>query len=252
MTVSGMNASGLNLFSTSSNSMNSMMNINFSDYNSIRSGTYYKLLKSYYAQDPSRVKETSDSFKNPASTSTSKEQSETLAKIESTADELGKSADALYNGGAKVFKKTTVTGEDGKVTSDYDKNAIYKAVDSFVEDYNSLLAAAGKSDADGIARTAASMATMTNQYADSLKELGITVDKDTFALRLDKDTFMKADMNKAKSLFNGTGSYAYGVATKASMLDYQAQREASRSNTYGSNGAYNYNYTAGSIFNNFF
>lgn len=256
MTISGMSASGFtNLLSGlggNSNSVNNLMNFNVSDYNSIKSGTYYRLLKSYYASDSENGKKTSDSFKNPYTTSTSKETNSTLAKIESAADDLTESAKDLYSNNAKAFKKITSTDEDGKTTTDYDKDAIYKAVNSFVEDYNSLIKSAGKSDADGIARAAASMATLTNQNANALNSLGITIDKDSYTLSLDKDAFMQADMSKAKNLFNGMGSYAYDVATKASMLNYQAEREASKANTYGSTGTYNSNYSAGSIYNTYF
>lgn len=246
MTVSDMNSSGItNLFSgMSSTSGSSLFNMNLSDYNLIRSGSYYKLMKSYYAVDSANAKKTSDALKNQFNTSTSKESGAALAKIESATEELNESAEALYANNAKAFKKISST--------DYDRDAIYKAVSEFVDDYNSTFKSAGKSEADGIARAAASLATTTNQNADALKSLGISIDSDNFTLSIDKDTFMKSDMNKAKNLFNGTGSYAYNVATKSSMLNYQAKREASKANTYGSTGTFNSNYLTGSLYNSYF
>ncbi len=255
MTISGMNSNGIsNLFSSlnGSSSSSGMFGLNFSDYGLIRSGSYYKLMKSYYAKDATNTQKTKDTFNNKYNTSTSKESNSVLTKIKSGTDELNESAKALYSSNAKVFKKVTKTDESGKITTDYDRDAIYKAVDSFVDDYNSVIKSAGKSDADGIARTAASMVNMTNQSADSLKSLGISIDKDNYTLSIDKDTFMKADVSKIKSLFNGTGSYAYNVATKSSMLNYQAEREAGKANTYGNTGKYASNYTSGSVFNGYF
>ena len=55
-------------------------------------------------------------------------------------------------------------------------------------------------------------------------------------------------MDKVKKLFNGTGSYAYGVATRSSLIDSYAQSEAEKANTYGKNGKYSYNYNSGNIF----
>lgn len=244
MTINGMASSGYNLFSSMNGTQgNSMFNMNFTDYNLIRSGSYLHLMQSYFGPDTDAAKKTSEAFGNKFNTATSKETNATLAKIESATDELSESSKALYEGNAKAFKKT-----DGQ----YDSEAIYKAVRDFVGDYNSVIKAAGKSDADGIARNAASLATVTNQNSDALKAVGISIDKDNFTMSLDKDTFLKADMNKVKNLFNGTGSYAYNVATKSSMLNYQAQREASKANTYGSTGSYNANYSSGSIYNGYF
>jgi hypothetical protein len=121
-----------------------------------------------------------------------------------------------------------------------------------VDDYNSVIKAAGKSSASGITSAAASLTTATSQNEAALKELGITIDSEKSTLSIDKETFMSADMDKAKKLFNGTGSYAYNVATKSSLLNYQAEREASKSNTYSSTGTYNYNYSSGSIFSSYF
>lgn len=255
MTISGMNASGISsLFSglSSSSSGSGMFGVNISDYSLIRSGSYYKLMKSYYAQDTSNVQSTKDAFSNKYNTSTSKETSAALTKIKSGTDELNESAEALYSSNSKAFKKVTKTDEEGRSSTDYDRDAIYKAVNSFVEDYNNVIKASGKSDADQIARTAASMVNMTNQNADSLRALGISISKDSYTLSIDKDTFMNADVSKIKSVFNGTGSYAYSVAAKSSMLNYQAEREASKANTYGSSGRYSSNYSSGSIFNGYF
>ena len=57
---------------------------------------------------------------------------------------------------------------------------------------------------------------------------------------------------KIKNLFNGTGSYAYSVATKAAMTESYAKSEAAKSNTYTKNGTYNYNYNSGNIFTDMF
>jgi hypothetical protein len=249
MTISGLNSSGLttlfsSLGSSSSSSGSSLYSLNLSDYNLIRSGAYHKLMKAYYASDSSNAKSTQEAFSNSYTTSTSKETSTTLANIESTADDLTESAEALYGTSSKAFKKV---GSNGSY--DYDTDAIYKAVSSFVDDYNSVVKAAGKSSASGITNAADSLTTVTKQNSDALEELGITIDSEKSTLSIDKDTFMSADMGKAKTLFNGTGSYAYNVATKASLLNYQAEREASRSNTYSSTGSYSSNYTSGSIYN---
>jgi hypothetical protein len=253
MTISGLDSSGMSTLlsslgsSSSSSSSSSLYGVNISDYNLIRSGSYFKLMKSYYASDASKTTSTDSTSTSKTSTSTSTETSKTLSKIESTTDDLTDSAEALYSSKSSAFKKVSTNG-----TYDYDADAIYSAVSDFVDDYNSVIKAADKSSASGITSAAESLKTATTQNEDDLKALGITIDSEKSTLSIDKDTFLSADMSKAKTLFNGTGSYAYNVATKASLLNYQAQREASKANTYSSTGSYTNNYTSGSIYNSYF
>ena len=77
-------------------------------------------------------------------------------------------------------------------------------------------------------------------------------DEKTGKLSVDETTFKSADTEKIKNLFNGTGSYAYSVATKAAMTESYAKSEAAKSNTYTKNGTYNYNYNSGNIFTDMF
>lgn len=134
----------------------------------------------------------------------------------------------------------------------YDTDKIYKAVKSFADDYNSMLDTAGKSSTNRIFRSAGSIKNETSYNEKALKEIGITVDEKTGRLSVDETTFKGADTEKVKSLFNGTGSYAYSVATKAAMTESYAKSEAAKSNTYTKNGTYNYNYNSGNIFMDMF
>ena len=59
-------------------------------------------------------------------------------------------------------------------------------------------------------------------------------------------------MSVAKSLFNGTGSYAYTIASKSAMTNSYADMEAARANTYNKYGSYGSTYNAGSIYNSYF
>lgn len=134
----------------------------------------------------------------------------------------------------------------------YDTDKIYKAVKSFVDDYNSMLDTAGKSSTNRISRSVSSMKNETSYNEKPLKEIGITVDEKTGKLSVDETTFKSADTEKIKNLFNGTGSYAYSVATKAAMTESYAKSEAAKSNTYTKDGTYNYNYNSGNIFTDMF
>ena len=228
-----------------------LFGINLSEYASIRCGSYGKLMRSYFSMDSSQGTSKSDdstknSFEDLATTSSSSNDStKTLAAIESDAKELTDSAKALYTrSNNKVFTKDS--------GGSYDTDKIYKAVKRFADDYNSMLDTAGKSSTNRISRSVSSMKNETSYNEKPLKEIGITVDEKTGRLSVDETTFKSADTEKIKNLFNGTGSYAYSVATKAAMTESYAKSEAAKSNTYTKNGTYNYNYNSGNIFTDMF
>lgn len=228
-----------------------LFGINLSEYASIRSGSYGKLMRSYFSMDSTKgTSKSDDSTKNTiedlaTTTSTSKDSTKTLAAIESDAKELTDSAKALYTrSNNKVFTKDS--------GGSYDTDKIYKAVKRFADDYNSMLDTAGKSSTNRISHSVSSMKNETSYNEKALKEIGITVDEKTGKLSVDETTFKSADTEKIKNLFNGTGSYAYSVATKAAMTESYAKSEAAKSNTYTKNGTYNYNYNSGNIFTDMF
>lgn len=230
------------LFSSlgSSSSSSNFLGINLGDYASIRSGSYGKLMKSYYSKIESSDTKTSSKDKINSSTATSKDSSKTLANIESASEELTDSAKALYS--------TKTDSVFSKKNGSYDTDKIYDKVSAFVEDYNDLLTKSAKSSASRIEGTISSMKTVTSGNSKDLEEIGISVDSKTGLLSFNKDTFKGADMDKVKKLFNGTGSYAYSVATRSSLVNSYAQSEAAKSNTYGKNGKYTYNYNSGNLF----
>jgi hypothetical protein len=228
---------------SSSSSSSANFGVDLSTYSLIKSGSYFKLMQAYYSTDDSK------SSSIVSSTSTSKDSTKTLASIENASEDLTDSAEALYKTGtSSLFSKKSIKGEDGTTTQGYDTDAIYKAVNSFVSDYNTLVSATGKSETTKISNAAAAMVNATSSNASLLKSVGISVSSTDYTLSIDEDTFKKADMSTVKSLFNGTGSYAYSVAVKSSMIDSYAQLESSKSNTYSSSGNYTYNYSTGELY----
>ncbi len=226
---------------TSGNSMSSLTGL-LSDYSSIRNGSYSKLLQKYYSLDSEN---TSD--KKVSSISTSKDDSKTLVAISDSTDELKDAADKLFsNGSESVFKKQSVSGKQ-----DYDVDKIYTAVKDFVDSYNEVIDATAKSSTKSIASNSKSMIYQTMANESALSDLGISVDLDG-KMTVDEKTFKSADMTKARSLFQGTGSYAYQMSAKASMINFNAETEKNRANTYTNSGNYSYNYSSGSLFDYMF
>ena len=212
--------------SRSSNAASSFIaNMDMTTYSGIRSGSYFKLLKSYYGNNLNSKAQSLVS----SSVSTSKDSAKTLASIESESEDMVKSAQALYKNSRKD-----------------DTDATYKKVSAFVSDYNSLINAADDSETKQISRNLESMKSLTDINSKSLAKVGITVDSKSGKLSVDED-----DSTKVDALFKGNGSYAYAVASKASMLEYAAKNEAEKTNTYGANGRYTQAYNSGYNYNMF-
>ena len=238
--------------SMTTSSGNSLGNLNFlSDYASIKNGSYGKLMKAYYAKDAadktaSKGKDT-ETKKN--SISTAADSAKTLSEIEKAADAMKESADSLLVKGSKsVFRKKN---EKATVSEEYDTDAIYKAVSGFVTDYNDLLSKTSAASSKNLQSKADTLAAVTSANAKLLSRVGITVNSDS-SLSLDEEAFKKSDMGTVKNLFGTTGAYGYKVSAQASMIDYTAAKESTRSNTYTANGTYSNVYSAGNILNSFF
>jgi hypothetical protein len=247
------------LSSSSSSSSSSLGNLNFlSDYASIKNGSYGKLMKAYYGSNSttSTSSTSSSSSTSTSSISTSTDSAKTLSSVEKSADALKESADTLLATGSKsVFTKKSVTtkDEDGfdKTTKEYDTDAIYKAVSSFASDYNTLVDKAADANSSSILNRTTSLVNLTKTNANLLSTVGITVNSDN-TLSVDEETFKQADMGTVKTLFNGTGSYGYNVSAQASLIDYAANQESSKSNTYTGLGTYSSSYSSGSILDSIF
>lgn len=264
------------LFGGSSNNSFSgigmMGGFNYSDYASIRNGSYHKLLSSYYSLDEDSDSKTSSVSGSKAGSehkywdfreakkvkeynywdyktmSMSKESSEKLATAESGAGKLNEAADALLAQGSKsLFKQVTKTDAAGNKTTGYDTDAIYKAVSSFVGSYNDLLEDTKDSKVMAISASARSIQDYSKQNSGALASIGIMINPEDNTLTLNEAKFKESNMDDVKKLFQGTGSYAYKVADRASAIDRHAQYEASKANTYNRTGSYSNNYSSGSM-----
>ena len=223
-----------------------LLGINYIDYATIRSGSYFKLLNAFYSKSDAGDEVKSSTVSR--STSTSKDDAKVLTAEKSAATSLKASAEKLTKtGSGSVFEKVTTKDKDGNETTDYDKDAIYKAVSAFVDDYNQLVDKASDSKTTTILRSARSMVNYTKANEKLLSKIGITMDKDN-QLKLDKEAFQKADMDTVKSLFQTRGSYGQQIQTQASFIESYAKNESARSNTYARTGRYTYNHNTGDLY----
>lgn len=221
----------------SMNQNNDISGTNFlSDYASIKNGSYGRLLKAYYAENSSEeVKKLSA---NKVSL-VSKEGSENLAKVQKSAAELKKDVDTL-----------SASGRDSVWESE-DKEAISKAVDSFVENYNSLMKSGESSFSASVQSRTQVMENTVNANARKLAKAGITVNMDK-TLTINKEQFEKASGEDIKALFQGNNSLGSRVSSQAQLISKAAEQETSKANTYTATGNYGNSYNVGNLFQSIF
>lgn len=206
-----------------SNNNNLFYGINLADYASIKNGSYGKLMKSYYKEMNSD--KTSSGNKNEVNNNNSTNKTETSVdsvKKQELVD-LQKATNELKNSSDKLLKK----GSASLFKSEYkesDKEALYKAVSDFVGDYNNVLEKGSASANGSIARMSGRLQDTAKDNKQALESIGITIDKGK--LTINKDNFMKADMNQVKALFNGDNSFGEFVSDRAKNIENAIETEA--------------------------
>lgn len=253
-----MSAIGSGYFNYSSPSYSSFSGVSgntglLGDYMSIRSGSYKKLLKAYYAQEKNTV---SSSGQNKEAMQSSEVKAVSAAK--SDASSLKKATDALSD--RRLYAKVTKTEKDEKTgetttTTDYDRDAIVSAVKDFAKAYNSTLDSVTNQDNLSILRKTSYMTKSTGVNKNSLASVGITIGADN-KLSVDEDKVKSADISALKSLFSGADSYAAGVGKRASDINSLAEQAIKRAgrgnaNIYTNSGNYS-GLSTGDLFNTLF
>lgn len=216
-----------------------------SDYASIRNGSYRKLLNVYYnGNDKTGPAGTEDT------TATSSDSAKKLTSLQENADGLKETLDELFVTGKKsLFNEKEIKQEDGTKKKGIDVDAIYKKVNEFVEGYNSLIKSSKDVSSDTIAKAVKNLESSVDANARLLSKIGIEQNSDG-TLKMNEDTFKSSNIGRVKDVFNGIGSFGYQISTKVSRIDYMAQREATKANTYNQYGTYsnNYNYSYNDYF----
>lgn len=220
-----------------------------SDYASIRNGSYGRLLKAYYKNE-------STSSKTSTSESSTDEDSKTKTEavsVRNAAADLKTSVNKLTDKSSDLFDKKEVTGKDGVKTKDYDRDSIYKAVKSFVDDYNNTISASGDSSNSSVLRKTSGMVSLTKSMKNVLEDVGISISSDN-KLSIDEKTFKESDMSTVKALFNGVGSYGYQIGSAASTIINSSNTQIAQlsGSLYTSTGSYGNGFYSGSFYADYF
>ena len=234
-TINGFDSNGIgSLFSSmgtgsTSSSSNGLYGINLSDYASIKNGSYGKLLKSYYKEMNSQASssvnksdETDNKNNTVNKTETAVDSSikQEVSNMQKYVDELQTSANNLLRKGSSSLFKSEYKEED--------KEALYKAVSDFVSDYNTMVEKGTASSFSSITGMTGRMEDTANDYQKILGEIGISLDKGK--LTINKDSFMNADMDQVKKLFNDTNSFAYFVSQRKENIESAIDNVARKNN----------------------
>ena len=211
-------------FQNSKNSSNLFYGINLADYASIKNGSYGKLMKSYYKEMNSNQtssgnkNEVNNNSTNKTETSVNSIKKQELVDLQKYTNELKNSSDKLLKkGSASLFKSEY---------KESDKETLYKAVSDFVSDYNNVLEKGSTSASGSIARMSGRLQNTANDHKQALEAIGITMDKGK--LTINKDTFMKADMNQVKKLFHENNSFGEFVSDRIKSIENAIETEAKK------------------------
>lgn len=162
------------------------------------------------------------------STSSSTNKEDTVNTVSSAASFK---ADSKTLASDELYEK--VKDENGKETYDIDK--IFSTAKSFVNNYNAMFDAAKSSTNSGVATNLSYIKQKTEKNKEVLAQFGITLDANN-KMKIDEDTFKKADMSNVQKFFKDYGS---SVATNASLVDHYLTSMAKNANGYTSAGTYN-------------
>ena len=185
------------------------------EFNSIRSGSYGKLLSAYYKK------------MNGGDSATEAIQKETANR-------------QLVGGNASSLKSAaqTLSRADFSDDSEAGKAKNLKSVKDFISAYNSVIDTADDVNNKGILQNAVWMTNITKKSAGLLNELGITVGKDN-KLTLDEDKWANAYSSTKTALFNGRQSFAEKMVYKAGqMTNFSAEKASYTASAYKDNGDY--------------
>ncbi|MDE5873753.1 MAG: hypothetical protein K2H07_07555, partial [Lachnospiraceae bacterium] len=211
-----------------SSNTNTTMNfgIDLGDYAAIQNGTYYRLAKSNYAKQAAEEKgeKAIDSKLS-------------LSSMKSNGDALKAAADKLSD--RSLWQKKTIKSKDevtGQIIEkeDYDRAAINNAIKEYVKAYNDMVESAGNAETKSVLRTATTMIGDTAAQSKLLDKIGIKIGADN-KLSIDEDKLKDASMGDLKTLFEGAGSYADKISTRASSISRTA-KEAT--DNYTGDGTY--------------
>lgn len=121
--------------------------------------------------------------------------------------------------------------------SNTNKDEVYKAFSSFVEDYNDLIKNTDKSTNSNVVNQAGYLKGIVSGSKSTFSKIGVTVNSDK-TLSLDEKKFKDADMSDVKNLFSGVYSTAEKMTDRVNQIyRYATQGDSLSKKTYDNGGS---------------
>ncbi len=188
-------------------------------------------IQSYGSTIASRVKFAGGGSSSSTNKTDNKTDTDTDTKKPAITGAAGLKTDGEALASSDLYAKSK--DQDGNET--YNVNKILSTAKSFVSNYNKMFDNAESSSNSGVISNLAYIRERTKNNTKKLEEFGFSVDKNG-RMKLDEDTFKKADMSKVQDFFKDYGSY---VANNASRVNYYMNTNANAASGYTSKASYN-------------
>lgn len=179
------------------------------DYSAIRSGSYGKLMKSYYGEQSSSISRGSSSSKSKnvldeiiEERRNPKESKEVSAANSKLSTSVSTFKNALGTLQSENTYKDTENGLDAR-------SKVENALKSYVSAYNDAVTTAKKSTNMNMTSNVAGAMGATKESVEALGELGITMNNDG-TLAFDTKKFKTIELDTVKNVFDGNAALSYG------------------------------------------
>lgn len=199
-----------------------------SDYNSIKNGSYGKLMKSYYKgqagstnaagkSNKSNRNNTLDKLmadrKNPT---LSKEATAANAKLNSSLKTLTTALSALQSKDTYKNKAANKNTAADKSENNANDSLAKRSLKDFVSSYNDAVKSSKKSTMNNISKNVANMMKAAKENEDKFKELGVNINRDG-TLTVDEKRLNEADDERIAELFDGDKAMSFGSKAASSL-----------------------------------
>ena len=199
------------------------------DYSAIRSGSYGKLMKSYYGEQKSSISSGSGSSRSKTvldevleERRNPKESKEVSAANSKLSTSVSTFKNALGTLQSENTYKDTENGLDAR-------SKVENALKSYVSAYNDAVTTAKKSTNLNMTSNVAGSMEATKASVEALSELGISMNGDG-TLAFDANKFKTIELDTVKNAFDGNAALSYGSKI-ASRLNRISEKSTSTSKT---------------------
>ena len=186
------------------------------EYNSIRSGSYGKLLKSYYngATNTDTAAKGSTKTSNVLDRILEERRNPTVSSETGAANtQLSSSVSSLKNSLGTLQSEGTYQDEAGGKSG---RDKMTSALKEYVSSYNDALESSKKSTMSNVSSNLAGVVKATKENEEALKEIGITINHDG-TLALNEEKLQTADTAKVQGIFDGNSAMSYGSKAAARL-----------------------------------